>query len=368
MTSSATFPPILVFDAVSGEYRDPSDSADITANVATPTRTVLVTGGNPPNPSQTTNHSLTNPTASGLLGRQVQQQFARAGWKAIGTGLNRINPPDVIRLNMLDPGAIASTIDTLRPDVIVHCAANRFPDSCTANPAAARNLNVEASRGLASAAAARSTFLIYISTDYVFSGRPGEAPYRADATPDPPNVYGRTKLEGERAVLAAAPTSSVVLRVPVLYGACDEPSESAVNVLMSQLWSAQKLSPSADANGDGDKKLQIDDYARRFPTNTADVGRVCRDVADYYLSTENAGKNLPSILQFSGEEAMTKWQIVNAFAEITGLPVENMEAVRPRDGELGEDGTVRPFDCQLDMSGLRELGISVGSVGFREWW
>ena len=360
MTSSANFPPILVFDAVSGEYRDPSDSADITANVDAPTRTVLVTGGTYYSPKQRKD-SLTDFAASGLLGRQVQQQFARAGWKAIGTGLNRINPPDVIRLNMLDPAAIASTLDTIRPDVIVHCAANRFPDSCTANPAAARNLNVEASRTLAAAAAERSIFLVYISTDYVFSGRPGEAPYLASATPDPPNVYGRTKLEGERAVLAAAPTNSVVLRVPILYGSCDEPSESAVNVLMSQLWSAQKLSPS-----DGDAKIQVDDYARRFPTNTADVGRVCRDVADYYRSTENAGRDLPRILHFTGEEAMTKWQIVQAFSEITGLPVENMEAVRPQ-GELPE-GTVRPFDCQLDMGGLRELGIPVGSVGFREWW
>lgn len=55
MTSSANFPPILVFDAVSGEYRDPSDSADITANVDAPTRTVLVTGGSHPNTVQTTN-------------------------------------------------------------------------------------------------------------------------------------------------------------------------------------------------------------------------------------------------------------------------------------------------------------------------
>ncbi|KAJ8111328.1 hypothetical protein OPT61_g6050 [Boeremia exigua] len=45
MTSSANLPPILVFDAVSGEYRDPSDSADVTAKVDAPTKTVLVTGG-----------------------------------------------------------------------------------------------------------------------------------------------------------------------------------------------------------------------------------------------------------------------------------------------------------------------------------
>lgn len=45
MTANANFPPILVFDAVSGEYRDPSDSADTTAKIDAPTRTVLVTGG-----------------------------------------------------------------------------------------------------------------------------------------------------------------------------------------------------------------------------------------------------------------------------------------------------------------------------------
>lgn len=255
-------------------------------------------------------------------------------------------------------------LDDVKPDVVVHCAANRFPDSCTANPAAARNINVQASRTLAEATTARGTFLIYISTDYVFPGRPGEAPYKVDAQPDPPNVYGRTKLEGERAVLDVAQQSgarnkAVVLRVPVLYGSCDEPSESAVNVLMSQLWAAQKLSPS-------DPKIQVDDYALRFPTNTEDVGRVCRDISEYYRSTENADRDLPQVLQFSSEEQMTKWQIVQAFAEITGLPLENMEASRPQDQP--SDGTVRPFDCHLDTSELKRLGVDVVTVGFREWW
>ncbi|KAJ4993414.1 Methionine adenosyltransferase 2 subunit beta [Stagonosporopsis vannaccii] len=345
MTSSATFPPILVFDAVSGEYRDPSDSADTTAKVAAPTKTVLVTG------------------ASGLLGRQVQLQFARAGWKAIGTGLHRINPPDVVSLNLTSPGAIASLLDSVDPDVVVHCAANRYPDSCTANPAAARAINVEASRALAAATAARNILLIYISTDYVFPGRPGEAPYATTAPPDPPNMYGRTKLEGERAVLAAAtqPNRAVVLRVPILYGPCDEPTESAVNVLMAQLWTAQKLSPS-------DPKLHVDDYALRYPTNTQDVGRVCRDIAAFYLSTENEARELPTVLHFSGDECLTKWGIVKAFAEITGLPVDYLEPVRPQEGEVVGDGTVRPFDCHLDTRELRDLGVDVSTVGFREWW
>lgn len=176
-------------------------------------------------------------------------------------------------------------------------------------------------------------------------------------------MYGRTKLEGERAVLAeVSPRNrAVVLRVPILYGPCDEPAQSAVNVLMSQLWTAQKLSPS-------EAKLQIDDYALRYPTNTQDVGRVCRDIAAVYLSSENEERELPTVLHFSGEECMTKWQIVKTFAEITGLPVENLEPIRPQEGEGGADGTVRPFDCHLDTTELKEVGVDTSAVGFREWW
>lgn len=247
---------------------------------------------------------------------------------------------------------------------MVHCAANRFPDSCSAAPTAAFDLNVRASRALAEATVARGIFLVYISTDYVFAGRRGEAPYKASSAPDPPNVYGRTKLEGERAVLqvcasANARNGAVVLRVPVLYGSCDEPNESAVNVLMSSLWTAQKLSSE-------DPKIEVDDWALRFPTNTADVGRVCRDVSDFYRSSENQGRELPRILQFSSEDRMTKWQIVQMFADITGLPLDNLKPSKPEDEP--SDATVRPYDCHLDTSDLKELGIDISTVGFKEWW
>jgi S-adenosylmethionine synthetase len=216
----------------------------------------------------------------------VQRQFFLDGWKAVGTGLNRISPPEVIKLDILDPSEIERVLDEVKPNVIVHCAANRFPDSCTANPEAARKINVESSRALAEAATSRGIFLIYISTDYVFSGKPGEAPYKPDSTPSPPNVYGQTKLEGEKAVLEVARKTGatnkvVVLRVPVLYGSCDEPKDSAVNVLMSQLWASQELES-------GQPKIQVDDYALRFPTNTQDVGRVCRDISKLYLNPGNA--------------------------------------------------------------------------------
>ena len=112
--------------------------------------------------------------------------------------------------------------------------------------------------------------MIYISTDYVFSGRPGEAPYEAGAATGPTNLYGQTKLDGEGAVLGAYEEAGKQggaggLRVPVVYGEVEKEKgngESAVNCLMDVV-----LSPG--------KKVGMDHWALRYPTNTEDVGRVC---------------------------------------------------------------------------------------------
>jgi len=123
--------------------------------------------------------------------------------------------------------------------------------------------------------------LIYISTDYVFPGTPGDAPYEVDAQPAPTNLYGETKHEGEKAVLEAyeklGKGGAVVLRVPVLYGEVGEQGnkESAVNVLMDAVWKAQE------------EVVSMDHWALRYPTNTEDIARVCKGLSfpslDYKL-------------------------------------------------------------------------------------
>lgn len=157
---------------------------------------------------------------------------------------------------------------------MIQGAAQRFPDKVDKDPDAARALNITASKSLASLAAARDIFLIYISTDYVFPGIPGDAPYEADAIPRPTNLYGQSKLGGERAVLeeyaqAGKQGSAVTLRVPVLYGHAEVPKESAVNVLMDSLWRSQTEGV----------KVSMDHWAIRYPTNTEDVGRVCHGMS-----------------------------------------------------------------------------------------
>ncbi|KIX98544.1 uncharacterized protein Z520_05845 [Fonsecaea multimorphosa CBS 102226] len=292
--------------------------------------------------------------ASGFLGRQVLKAFSDAGWNATGTGFNRASET-VRKVDIQDADAVSKLIDEVKPQVIVHCAADRQPDSCTRNPEAAHKLNVAATELLASCAAKRNAFFIYISTDYVFPGIQGQAPYKAADSPKPTNIYGQTKLDGETAVLKS--TNTVVLRVPVLYGPTspkDNNKESAVNVLMDSLWKSQN------------EKVKMDDWAIRYPTNVEDVARVCLDIAKLYTSSPHP-EELPRILQFSSEDRMTKYEITQKFAEIMGLPLDGI--VPDKDGgKPGPDGTLRPYDCHLDTSELQKLGIDISTVDFVAWW
>ena len=202
----------------------------------------------------------------------------------------------------------------------------------------------------------KGILLIYISTDYVFSGKPGEAPYEAHSTPGPTNVYGQTKLEGERVVLQATEGTGlgVVLRVPVLYGKAEDSKESAVNVLMDVMLKSQEKG----------SRIKMDDWAKRYPTNIEDISRVCVDVATKYLDSER--HRLPKILQFSSEEEYTKFEICRLFAEIMGL---SLDGIVPDDVGNDTNASVqRPYNTHLSNQGLKDLGINVETQDFKAWW
>ena len=217
---------------------------------------------------------------------------------------------------------------------------------------------MEASRYLAHTCAKHGVLLLYISTDYVFAGKQGEAPYEIDSPTGPTTLYGQTKLDGEKAILEATTASKmgVSLRVPVLYGKATDPAESSVNVLMEAVWKAQ----------DKNAAIKMDDWSQRFPTNTEDVGRVCVDVSTKYLAAGEGRAKLPSILQFSSEDRMTKYQICELFADIMGLPLEGMTA--NKEGNDPNASVQRPYDSHLSTKALKEIGIDVKTQSFQAWW
>jgi dTDP-4-dehydrorhamnose reductase len=103
-------------------------------------------------------------------------------------------------------------------DVIINAAAYTNVDGAEENKEAAHRINAIGAQSVAVVAAENDARLVQVSTDYVFNGV-AESPYDESTRPDPQNVYGRTKAEGERLALAANPSRTYVVRTAWLYGA-----------------------------------------------------------------------------------------------------------------------------------------------------
>lgn len=120
-------------------------------------------------------------------------------------------------LDLADPAAIAATVRKIRPAIIVNAAAYTAVDRAESEPELAMAVNGTAPGILAEEAARLGAVLVHYSTDYVFDGVK-QGHYDEDDAPNPLNVYGRTKLAGERAVLASG-ANYLILRTSWVYGA-----------------------------------------------------------------------------------------------------------------------------------------------------
>jgi len=158
--------------------------------------------------SSTTTWLITG--ATGMLGQDVMARLRRDGETA--AGLDRAG------LDITDADMVHDVIAAHRPRIVVNCAAWTAVDDAEAREADALRVNGDGPRHLAEACAKAGAALVHVSTDYVFAGD-GTGPYAEDAPTAPRSAYGRTKLAGEQAVLAALPDVGYVVRTAWLYGA-----------------------------------------------------------------------------------------------------------------------------------------------------
>lgn len=119
-------------------------------------------------------------------------------------------------LDVTDAPAVANLMADVSPAVVLNAAAYTAVDAAETDEPAAYAANATAPGVLAAASAASGARLVHVSTDYVFAGDATQ-PYDEDAPTDPRSAYGRTKLAGEKAVLAAMPGAYVV-RTAWVYG------------------------------------------------------------------------------------------------------------------------------------------------------
>jgi dTDP-4-dehydrorhamnose reductase len=159
--------------------------------------------------------------ASGLVGAAFARAAARRGHEVLGIVGRHPGALEGVAsqraLDLTDAGALAAAVLDAFPEAIVNCAAISEMAACDADPARADALNVALPAQLAQLAHHVSARLVHISSEQVFDGAQTR-PYRISDPVNPINLYGRQKLAGERAVLAAAAEFAAVVRAPLLMG------------------------------------------------------------------------------------------------------------------------------------------------------
>jgi dTDP-4-dehydrorhamnose reductase len=147
--------------------------------------------------------------SGGMLGRDVAAAATLAGHEVL--------PFTRAQLDVADAEAVRATVAAARPDAVINCAAWTDVDGAEDSEAAATAVNGAGAGHVAAAAAEAGAHVVHVSSDYVFDGR-GEAPYVENDPTGPLSAYGRSKLAGELAVAAAAPTRHAIVRSAWLFG------------------------------------------------------------------------------------------------------------------------------------------------------
>lgn len=145
--------------------------------------------------------------AGGQVGHELARTLAPLG---------ELHAFDRAALDLADPDALVAACRAVKPGLIVNAAAYTAVDKAESDEAAALAVNGRAPGVLAEEARRQGALLVHYSTDYVFDGA-GARPYGEDDPPRPLNAYGRTKLEGERAI-GEAGCRHLVLRTSWVYG------------------------------------------------------------------------------------------------------------------------------------------------------
>lgn len=171
--------------------------------------------------------------AAGQLGSELLPLLSSRGHV---TATDRITPADSLKnwlaLDIGDGGKLEILLNRLRPAVIVNTAAYTAVDQAESDPVTACDVNAELPGRLARWANRNDARLIHYSTDYIFNGR-AVCPYTETDKPDPLNMYGDSKLAGERAIEVSG-CKHIILRTSWVY------SSHGKNFVLSMLNLARK--------------------------------------------------------------------------------------------------------------------------------
>jgi dTDP-4-dehydrorhamnose reductase len=239
------------------------------------------------------------------------------------------------QFDLLQPETVRAAILAARPDVVVSAAAYTAVDQAEEEPEKAFAINAEGAGAVASAAAEAGAAVIHLSTDYVFSGNaPGE--YAETDAPDPQNVYGRSKLEGERAVAAANPRH-VILRTAWVYSPF---GRNFVKTMLGLATQRDHVRIVADQWGNPTSAADIAEGILRIARTVAAGGR-----ADNYGTFHLAGAGSTSWAGLAGHVFATSASLGGPSATVEEIATADYptRAHRPQNSRLSCEKLLRVY-------------------------
>ena len=264
----------------------------------------------------------------------------------LGQSINKITSSENIRdeyifvgrseLDLSNTANISTYFKQNKFDVIINCAAYTAVDKAESESDLANQINYLAVKQIAEACKHQGAKLIHISTDYVFDGK-NYKPYIEDDITNPKNVYGKTKLAGEKVVQKVMPTDAAIIRTGWLY------SEYGNNFVKTMI----KL-------GDSGKEVRVIFDQIGSPTYAGDLAQT---VLDIIKSNHLRSKKLHTqIFHYSNEGICSWYDFANSIFDIENIDCK----VIPIEGREWEMPAKRPYYTVLNKSKLKNTyGIEI---------
>jgi dTDP-4-dehydrorhamnose reductase len=271
---------------------------------------ILVTGGN------------------GQLGKELRE------FSSLHTGLDFVFlSREELPIHQFE--LVRNYFNTLKPAYCINCAAYTAVDKAESEKDLAFQINGEAVGVLAAVCKEHNTKFIHISTDYVFNGE-ASYPYTESFPPDPINVYGASKLEGEKQAMQLNP-DSIIIRTSWVYSSF---GKNFVKTMMQLMRGKDEIKVIKDQLGS--------------PTNAADLAETIFDIiANYHLQIYNWN---PGIYNFSNEGIISWYDFAKAIKEITNSPCD----VKPVSTKEYPTPAKRPAYSGLDKTKIQKtFGIKL---------
>ena len=230
-----------------------------------------------------------------------------------------------------DTQAARSSLTAVRPDVVINTAAFHKVEECEVQPATAFAVNAVAAAALAAAARELGAQYVFISTDYVFGGS-NVGPLTEEVPPAPLNVYGVSKVAGERLVQLAYP-EALIVRSSGLYGVAGAAGKGG-NFIQTVVRLAREK---------GEMRMVNDQ--RLSPTYTADLARAIADL----VSREVTG-----VLHVTNSDSCSWFELARHVVSLAGISA----AINPcTTAEIGSP-VRRPAYSVLENARWQALGLS----------